>query len=37
MVKAALDRLAVSGQIYTPAINGKGVKIKLRNDEGEAA
>lgn len=32
MVKAALDRLTVSGQIYAPSINGKGVKIRVRNE-----
>ncbi len=32
MVKAALERLTVAGHIYAPAVEGKGVTIKLRSD-----
>lgn len=32
LVKAALDRLVISGEIYAPAASGKGVKIKLRKE-----
>lgn len=39
MVKSALERLAVAGHIYTPSIEGKGVRVRLKQDSdvGEAA
>ncbi|RVO55156.1 hypothetical protein CN090_04365 [Sinorhizobium meliloti] len=36
MVKAALDRLAVAGHIYSPSVEGKGVRIRLKLED-EAA
>lgn len=35
MVKAALDRLAVAGDIWPPAIQGRGLRIRLREREEE--
>lgn len=32
MVKAALERLTVAGHIYTPSVEGKGVRIRLKPD-----
>ncbi|WP_065091485.1 bifunctional DNA primase/polymerase [Rhizobium leucaenae] len=37
MVKAALDRLVVAGEIYQPEAIARGVKIRLKSHEGEAA
>lgn len=37
MVKAALERLEVAGEIYKPSIEGRGMKVKLRRPEQEAA
>lgn len=36
MVKAALDRLTVSGEIHKPGIDGRGVKVRLRSEEADA-
>jgi hypothetical protein len=33
MVKSALERLTVAGQIYAPAVEGKGVRIRLKSEE----
>lgn len=35
MVKSALDRLAIAGEIYTPTIEGKGVRVRLKREGDE--
>lgn len=35
MVKSALDRLAIAGEIYTPTIEGKGVRVRLKKEGDE--
>lgn len=37
LVKAALDRLVISGDIYAPLVKGKGVTIRAREDRDAAA
>lgn len=37
MVKAALDRLHIAGEIYAPEATKRGVKIRIKEDREEAA
>jgi predicted transcriptional regulator len=37
MVKQALERLTVAGHIYTPSVEGKGVRVRLKPEDEEAA